>query len=193
MSTAIEIQKRPSCQTKGELRILRQQGWIPSVLYGNNAEPIKLSVFQKTFLKELQNPGINTRVFNLGTFGLALVKEMQFPPTKDTPIHIDWMRLGDRVTVSIPLRFINEDRSPGLKKGGILNVIHYSLNVSVSSHHIPHDLPIDLTGVEIGETLHIKDLNLAEDIRLIGMNSDESIVSVVAPSGLVDSLAAAAK
>jgi large subunit ribosomal protein L25 len=115
---------------------------------------------------------------------------MQVPPTKDTPIHIDWIRLGDRVTVSIPLRFTNEDRSPGIKKGGILNVIHYNLTVSVSSHHIPHDLPIDLTGVEIGDTLHIKDLNLPEDTRLIGMNSDESVVSVVAPSGLAESLAA---
>jgi large subunit ribosomal protein L25 len=190
MSISIEIQSRASDQTKGSLSILRQSGWIPCVLYGNKQPIETLSVFTKTFLKELTSPGIYTRVFNLGSYGLALIKDMQFPPTKDTPIHIDWVRLGDRVTVSIPLRFVNQDRAPGMKKGGILNVIHYTLNVSVSSHHIPHDLPVDLTGVEIGASLNIRDLNLPEDMRVLGMSKEETVVSVVAPSGLAESLKA---
>jgi large subunit ribosomal protein L25 len=188
MSISIEIQSRARNQTKGELRTLRQSGWIPCVIYGNNQASETLSIFTKTFLKELTSPGIYTRVFNLGSYGLALIKDMQFPPTKDTPLHIDWVHLGDRVTVSIPLSFAHQDRSPGMKKGGILNVIHYTLNVSVSSHHIPQDLPVDLTGIEIGESLSIRDLNLPEDMRVLGMSQDETIVSVVAPSGLTESL-----
>jgi len=186
MSISIEVQTRPAHQTKGEIRISRQQGWIPAILYGNKVEPIKLSVFTKSFLKELSNPGIYTRVFNLGSFGSALVKNMQFPPTKDTPMHIDWMRLGDRVTISIPLRFLHEELSPGMKKGGALNVIHYALEVSVSSHHIPHDIPVDLTGIEIGQTIHLSDLNLTEDMRVLHLSKDSSIVSVVAPAGLAE-------
>jgi large subunit ribosomal protein L25 len=187
MSISIEVQTRPAHQTKGALRILRQQGWIPCILYGNNSEPVTLSVFAKSFLRDLVNPGIYTRVFNLGAHGLALVKDMQFPATKDTPIHIDWVRLGDRVTISIPLRFTHEDMSPGMKKGGALNVIHYALDVSVSSHHIPHDIAVDLTGVEIGQTIHLKDLILPEDMRVLHLTKESSIVSVVAPAGLVES------
>lgn len=187
MSISIEVQSRSIHQTKGALRSLRQGGWIPCVLYGNNAEPVNLSIFAKSFLKDLINPGIYTRVFNLGSFGLALVKDMQFPPTKDTPLHIDWVRLGDRVTVSIPLRFAHEDMSPGMKKGGALNVIHYALEVSVSSHHIPHDISVDLTGMEIGQTIHLRDLVLPEDMRVLHLTADSSIVSVVAPAGLAES------
>jgi len=186
MSISIEVQTRPIDQTKGAIRTQRQQGWIPCILYGNKADPVKLSVFAKSFLKELNNPGIYTRVFNLGSFGAALVKSMQFPPTKDTPIHIDWIRLGDRVTISIPLRFVNEDLSPGMKKGGALNVIHYALEVSVSSHHIPHDIPVDLAGIEMGHTIHLKDLKLPDDMRVLHLTKDSSIVSLVAPAGLAE-------
>lgn len=188
MSISIAVQARKVNQSKGELSALRKEGWIPCVIYGNNQEPCTLSVLTKPFLKELEKPGIRTRVFNLESFGMALVKEMQFHPTKDIPIHIDFLRLSDRVTVSVPLKFIHEDRSPGMKRGGVLNVIHYALDLSVPSHHIPHELCIDLTGKEIGQTIHLQDVQLPEDSRILHVQQDESIASIVAPSGIVESL-----
>ncbi len=188
MSISIAIQARKANQTKGELSALRQEGWIPCVIYGNNQEPFTLSILAKPFVKELEKPGIRTHVFNLGSFGMALIKDMQFHPTKDIPIHIDFLRLSDRVTVSVPLKFVHEDRSPGMKRGGVLNVIHYALDLSVPSHHIPHELCIDLTGREIGQTIHLKDIELPEDSKILHVQQDESIASIVAPSGIVESL-----
>lgn len=188
MPISIAIQSRKMNQTKGELSCLRKEGWIPCVIYGNHQEPAVFSILAKPFVKELEKPGIRTRVFNLGSFGMALVKDMQFHPTEDLPIHIDFLRLSDQVTVSVPLRFIHEDRSPGMKRGGVLNVIHYTLDLCVASHHIPHELCIDLTGKDIGQTIHLKDIELPQECKVLHVQPDESVVSIVAPSGIVESL-----
>ena len=186
MPISIDVQARSAQQTKGNIKNLRHQGWIPSVIYGNQTNADTLSVSTKTFVKELRNPGIYTRIFDLGSFGKALVKHIQFPPTSDTPIHIDWIRLGARVTIAIPIRFVHADLSPGIKKGGMLNVIFYTLDVSVPSENIPQDLIVDLTGMEIGRSVHLSDVALPNDIKVLHLHADATIASIVAPAGSSD-------
>lgn len=188
MSIALSNQSRPSGQSKGQLSGLRRQGWIPAVLYGSQKESVCFSVEAKSFLREMEKPGIRTRVFDLGSLGIALVKEIQFKPTRDVPVHVDFLRLSDRVVVSVPLRFVHGERCPGIKRGGVLNVIHYTLDLSVPSHQIPHELEVNLSGMDIGQTVHLKDVPLPEGSRVLHVQIDESIVSIVAPSGLMESL-----
>ena len=188
MSISLEMKKRDLNQTKGEINLLRQQGWIPAIVYGNNEEPQGLSILAKPFLKELETPGVRTRVYSLGDLGLVLVKEMQFLSVKDTPIHMDFLRLKERVVVSVRLKFVNEDKCPGIKRGGVLNVIHYSVEISAPSISIPQEIIVDLSGVEIGNTLHLSDIVFPEGVHVLNLTGDESVVSIVSPSGLTESL-----
>lgn len=186
MSITLDIQKRGLSQTKGDLSALRKEGWIPAIVYGNDKNPEGLSVFAKTFLKELEVPGIRTRVYDLGDLGLALIKDMQFLPINDTPIHIDFMRLKERVIVSVPLRFMNEDKCVGLKRGGVLNVIHYNVEINVPSIAIPQELVVDLSQFEIGHSIHLSDISLPEGSSALHLQSTDTIGSIVAPSGLAE-------
>jgi large subunit ribosomal protein L25 len=189
VSILLTTQARQPSQTRGSLNLLRKDGWIPAVVYGNKSQPQTLSVFGRQFLKEMETPGLRTRVFDLGgDLGLVLVKDMAFHPTKDCPIHIDFLRLSERVQVSVSLRFINEDKSPGLKRGGVLNVIHFSLEISAPSIAIPQEICIDLDGRDIGNTIHLHEVPLPEGVTILNLSGDESIVSIVAPSGLTESL-----
>lgn len=191
VSTSLEMQSRSLELTRGQLNQLRREGWIPAIVYGGEKGPEAISINRKQWAKELESPGIKTRVFKLADNTAVLVRDMQFPPTKDVPIHLDFLRLGETVVVSVPVRFINEDKSPGLRRGGVLNVIHYTLSVSVPSSNIPQDLSADLTGVDIGQTIHLQDMKIPGHVKVLHVHENEGIVSIVAPSGLESSEAAA--
>ena len=193
VSTSLEMQSRPLDLTRGQLNKLRRDGWIPAIVYGGTKEPEAISINLKQWGKELESPGIKTRVFKLADGTAVLVRDMQFPPTRDVPIHLDFLRLGDSVIVSVPVRFINEDKSPGLRRGGVLNVIHYTLSVSVPSSNIPRDLSADLTGADIGQTIHLQDMQIPEHVKVLHVQGNEGIVSIVAPSGLESSEATASE
>lgn len=128
------------------------------------------------------------KIVNGTAGGMVLVKDMAFLPTKDTPIHIDFLRLKERMVVSVPLRFTHEEKSPGIKRGGVLNIIHYTLELSVLSKSIPQEILVDLTGMDIGQTLQLNQITLPEGAKALHVSEDEGIVSVVAPSGLTESL-----
>lgn len=184
---SLETRKRPFSQKKGELSELRRSGFIPAVLYGGTAEPEGLSVLEKAFRKQMEIPGVRARVFSLGEGSRALVKDIQFDPVTDQPIHIDFFRLakGAHVTVRVPLHFVNEEKSPGIKRGGVLNAVLHSLEISVDAEHIPDKIIVSLEGIEIGHSLHVKDLNLSKDIKLHHIHEEDTVVTVVAPSGLI--------
>lgn len=188
VSISLEVQKRPFKQTKGSIHALRQSGWIPAIVYGNQQDPQGISVCAKPFLKQLETPGIRARVFDLGQdIGLVLVKDMAFLPTKDTPIHIDFMRVKERVEVLVPLQLVNEDKSPGIKRGGVLNFVHHTLRISAPSSAIPQAIIADLTGLEIGQTLNLTHVSLPEGVQVLHLHAEETLLSVVAPSGLAES------
>jgi large subunit ribosomal protein L25 len=180
--TLLQIQSRPFHQTKGQLGTLRKEGWIPAVVYGGDQAPQGVSVFAKQFLKELTSPGIYTRVFHLEGLGDMLVKAMDFPATKDTPRHIDFLRLTDRVVVTVPLHFTHENQAPGIKRGGLLNIIQHTLDISMLSSNIMHSLDVNLSGMDIGKTLHLEDLVLPEGSKVLRLQKGAAIVSIVAPS-----------
>jgi large subunit ribosomal protein L25 len=184
MSVSLQHEPRPLNQTQGQLNALRKSGWIPAVLYGGEKDPETFQILTKDFLKQMEKSGIYTRVFNLEGRGRALLKSLQFPATKDTPLHADFIRLidGQTIKIQVPVRFKNEDKAPGLKKGGLLNVVNSRISLIVKCEHIPSEVTIDLSGLEIGHSILVEQILLPEGSKIQDIGAKESMVSIVAPA-----------
>jgi large subunit ribosomal protein L25 len=172
---------------KGASRALRRGGRIPAVLYGGKDAPVHFSLEPIQLDKELHKTGFLSKIFELPLKGKkekALARDVQFHPVTDRPLHVDFLRVSkeSKITVSVPVTFINELDSPGLKKGGVLNIILHTLDVSSDIDHIPSSIEIDLTGLEIHDAIHLKDLKLPEGVVAAHPERDNDIANIVAPT-----------
>lgn len=172
---------------KGASRALRRGGRIPAVLYGGNDAPVHFSLDPIQLNKELHTKGFLSKVFELPVNGKkekALARDVQFHPVTDRPLHVDFLRVSKdtKITVSVPLNFINELESPGIKRGGVLNIVLHSLDISSDIDHIPSSIDIDLTGLEIHDSIHLKDLKLPKGAVAAHPDRDNDIANIVAPT-----------
>ena len=172
---------------KGAARALRREGRIPAVLYGGKDVPAHFSLDPIQLDKELHKTGFMSKVFELPLQGKkekALARAVQFHPVTDRPLHVDFYRItkGAKITVSVPIQFINELASPGIKRGGVLNIINHTLEVVADVDHIPSYIEVDLTGLEIHDTIHLKHLNLPENVVAAHPERDNDIANIVAPT-----------
>ena len=172
---------------KSAVKKVMASGKIPSILYGLNKNPINISVDKILIQKELNAGGFLTKIFNLNIDGkknLAIPRDVQFHPLSDQRIHVDFLRLSEdsKVTLDIPTRFINEDASPGLKRGGVLNVNRRSVQLNCPANNIPEELVFDLTGLEIGDTIRISMVKLDEGVQPTITDRDFTVASVAAPT-----------
>jgi large subunit ribosomal protein L25 len=172
---------------KSAVKKIMASGKIPSILYGLNQKPINIAIDKILIQKELNFGGFLTKIFNLNIDGkknLAIPRDVQFHPLSDQPIHIDFLRLAEdsKVTLDIPTRFINEEASPGLKRGGVLNVNRRSVQLNCPANSIPEELVFDLTGLEIGDTIRISMINLAKGVQPTITDRDFTVASVAAPT-----------
>jgi large subunit ribosomal protein L25 len=173
---------------KGAARALRREGRVPAVLYGGkDLLPAHFSLDPIQLDKELHKTGFMSKVFELSLQGKkekALARAVQFHPVTDRPLHVDFYRItkGAKITVSVPVQFINELASPGIKRGGVLNIINHSLEVVADVDHIPSYIEVDLTGLEIHDTIHLKHLKLPENVAPAHPERDNDIANIVAPT-----------
>lgn len=172
---------------KGASRALRRDGRIPAVLYGGNDVPVHFSLDPIQLDKELHTKGFLSKIFEFplkGTKEKALARDVQFHPVTDRPLHVDFLRVSKdtKITVSVPLNFINELESPGIKRGGVLNIILHSLDISSDIDHIPNSIDVDLTGLEIHDSIHLKDVKLPKGAVAAHPERDNDIANVVAPT-----------
>jgi large subunit ribosomal protein L25 len=182
---------------KGAARTVRRQGRVPAVIYGAGepALPIALDANQT---KQLIFAGhFLTTVFEIEVDGAktrAIPRDYQLDPVKDFPVHVDFLRLaeGQRIKVEVPVHFINQEASPGLKRGGTLNIVRHTVELEVPADAIPNSLDADLTGFNIGDSLHISAIELPENVRPTITDRDFTVATIVAPSGLKEEAAAAA-
>src|ERR671932_658052 len=145
---------------RGAPRARPREGRAPAVVYGEKKEPLSIHVEEKLLSKMLHTGHFMNSVIMIDLAGKAhrtLPKAVDFHPVTSRPIHVDFLRIGEhtKVTVAIPVRFDNEEASPGLKRGGVLNVVQHELQLVCDAAHIPNEIHIDLTGLEIGDTIHI--------------------------------------
>ncbi len=172
---------------KGASRGLRREGRVPAVLYGGKEVPVHFSLDPIQLDRELHRPGFLSKIFELPLDKKkekALARIVQFHPVTDRPLHVDFLRVSkdQKITVAIPLNFVNEDKSPGIKRGGMLNILIHNLEVSSDIDHIPTGLEIDLTGLDIHHTIHLADLKLPEGVTAAHPERDTTIGTIVAPT-----------
>jgi large subunit ribosomal protein L25 len=172
---------------RGAARSLRRSGFVPGVIYGAGKENTHLAVDSRDISKALHNPGFFTHIYELkidGATERALPRDVQFHPLTDQPIHVDFLRIGkdSKVNVAVPVTFINEEKSPGLKRGGVLNIVIHNFELICPADHIPDHLTVDLSGLEIGSSIHIEALNLPQGIVPVNPERDNTIATIVAPT-----------
>ena len=177
---------------KGASRALRREGRIPAVIYGGKEEPTPIHVEEKELVRQLMTGHFMNSIVKIELGGetiRTLPKDVALHPVTDRPTHADFFRLSKdaKVDVSVPVVFINEEESPGLKKGGVLNVVRYELELVCAADKIPGEIEIDVTGKEVGDSIHISEVNLPDGSESAITDRDFTIATVVAPSALKQS------
>jgi large subunit ribosomal protein L25 len=173
---------------KGGARATRRAGLVPGIVYGGRDAPVMIGVHVKELSRQLaSNPRFFSTVVDLeidGKVAHVLPREAQLHPVTDHPLHIDFIRAeaGARVTVSVPVRFTNEPASPGLKRGGVLNIVRREVELVCPADAIPGELVADLTGFDIGDSVHISHVKLPEGVRPTITDRDFTIASILPPT-----------
>jgi large subunit ribosomal protein L25 len=172
---------------KGPSRQLRRAGRVPAVIYGEHQDQQMISVETRALRRELNNPRFFSTLCSLDLGGEAirvLPREVQLHPVTDSPIHADFVRVsrGTTITVTVQVAFLNEDSSPGLKRGGVLNVVRREIEVICPADAIPSELELDLAMANIGDSLHISQVALPEGVRPTIADRDFTIATISAPT-----------
>ena len=190
MASTIELEAaiRPGVG-KGAARQARRAGQVPGVVYGGNQDPVAINIHQPALLKLLKNGGFMSTLIHLsidGTPQTVICRSVQRDVVKDLPVHADFLRLSEssRINLSIPVHFVNEDASPGLKKGGVLTVVRNDVELRVRASNIPEAIEVDLTGLEINDVVRISDVTLPQGVRPTITDRDFMIANISAPSAL---------
>jgi large subunit ribosomal protein L25 len=174
---------------KGASRALRREGRVPAVVYGGNEAPLAIHVEEKELRRQLGTGHFFNSVVEVEVGGnrfRTLPKDVAFHPVTDRPLHADFLRLSkdSKVHVAVPVRFVNEAASPGLKRGGVLNIVRHELELVCEADKIPDDIQIDVTGFDVGESIHISHVTLPAGSVSAITGRDFTIATIVAPSGL---------
>ncbi len=176
---------------KGASRALRREGRVPAVIYGNKEEPTPIHLEEKLLMKQLSGGHFMNTIVMVemgGQMVRTLPKDVAFHPVTSRPLHADFLRLaeGATVQVNVPVSFINEEASPGLERGGVLNIVRHDLELECDASRIPESIEIDLAGLEIGDSIHISQVTLPEGSTAV-IDRDFTIAGLVAPSALKSS------
>jgi large subunit ribosomal protein L25 len=189
MSEALTLSAETREQVgKGASRLLRREGRVPAVIYGNKQDPQSIHVNERE-LQKLLNTGhfFNSVIMVNGERTLA--KDVAFDVVSDRPLHVDFLRISEHatVTIEVPIVFVDEEASPGLKRGGVLNIVRHELELVVDAASMPDQIEISVAGLEIGDSLHISAVTLPAGATPSITDRDFTIATVVAPSALKSS------
>jgi len=174
---------------KGASRALRREGRVPAVVYGGNDEVLAIHVEAKELVRQLGSGHFFNSIVEVEVGGAkvrTLPKDVAFHPVSDRPLHVDFLRLSAnaQVHVEVPVHFINEAASPGLKRGGVLNIVRHELELVCDADSIPDEISIDVTGLDIGDSIHISHVTLPAGSASAITDRDFTIATIVAPSAL---------
>lgn len=174
---------------KGAARATRRAGRIPAVIYGASADPVMISLDSQELKREIDTGGFYATLFDIGVNGeteRVLPRDLQLHPVTDRPLHVDFLRVSadTEVTVEIPVVFTNDEEVPGIKRGGLLNVVRYSLEVICKANAIPQEFEIDLgaLNLDIGDGVHASNVTLPPGVRFTITDRDFTIATIAAPT-----------
>jgi large subunit ribosomal protein L25 len=174
---------------KGSAREVRRNGKIPAVIYGEKKPPLAIALSYKDVYYKIHGGGFMTTIATIDVGGekiQVLPKDYQLDPVRDFPMHVDFLRIGKDtiVTVDIPVHFINEEKSPGIKRGGVLNVVRHEVEFHCPATSIPEFITLDLDGTDIGDSLHISAVKLPEGVRPVISDRDFTIATIAGSSAM---------
>ena len=156
---------------KGAARAVRRQGLVPCVVYGENKDPVSISIDPRVIMKGLEGGHFYNTVYAIEVEGgkkeQALPRDVQFHPVSDAPLHVDFLRVGrnTQISVMVPIIFLNEEECQGIVEGGQLTVVRHEIEVACSASDIPEQLEVDLKGLEIGDTIRISDVSMPDGVE----------------------------
>jgi large subunit ribosomal protein L25 len=174
---------------KGSARDVRRNGKVPAVIYGGKQPPVAIALSYKDVYMKIHGGGFLTTVATINLNGekiQVLPKDFQLDPVKDFPMHVDFLRI-DRdsvVTVEVPVHFVNEEKSPGIKRGGVLNIVRHEVEFVCPANAIPEFITVDLDGTDLGDSIHISSVKLPEGVKPTITDRDFTIATIAAPAGL---------
>ena len=174
-------------KSKGEVNSLRQKGDVPAIIYGGTEENQKVSLSKKQIKYLIEQENFLSNIISLNVDGQSikvLPKEVSYDTLTDDPIHIDFLRIvkGAKIIIEIPVRFINNENSPGLKRGGVLNIVRRKIELKCATENVPNELVVDLEGLEIGTSIKISSISLPENVKPTIHGRDFVVATVAAPT-----------
>jgi len=174
-------------KTKGDLNSLRNNGVVPAIIYGGEAKNEKISISKKLLKTLIDKENFLSNIVTLNVNGKpqnVLPREIKYDIISDEPIHIDFLRVvpGVKIRIEVPVQFINHEKSPGLKRGGVLNIVRRKVELRCPSEKIPENLVIDLDEVDIGESFKISSINLDSEVTPTIQGRDFVIATLAAPT-----------
>ena len=173
---------------KGSARAVRRAGRVPAVIYGDKKEPVGITLESREITRLVHQPGIFGRLLDIKVSGskhTVLTRDIQFHPVTDNVLHMDFLRVSGsaKVAVAIAVEFINEDECPGIKVGGVLNVVRYEVELLCPATTIPEKITVDLQGLKIGDSVHISTIELPDGVTPTITDRDFTIATIASPGG----------
>lgn len=172
---------------KGAARSARRQGMTPAVIYGDKKAPEPIQIEERLIKKHLSTGHFLTTTFEIEIGNkktTCLPRDVQLDPVRDTPVHVDFLRISadTRVNVGVPVSFVNEDDCPGLTRGGVLNIVRHEVELSCPANAIPDEITADLTGLDIGDSIHISAITLPDGVEPTITDRDFTVATIAAPT-----------
>ena len=173
---------------KGSARAARRAGMVPAVIYGDKQPALGIELEARVIRKIIHEPGIFSRLLNIDVDGKSitvLTRDIQFHPVSDEALHFDFLRVGKSSTVSVAIgvEFINEDKCPGLRIGGVLNVVRHEVELNCPADAIPEKITVDLEGIKVGDSIHISSIELPEGVEPTITDRDFTVATLQSPGG----------
>lgn len=173
---------------KGSARAARRAGMVPAVIYGNKQAALGIELEARVIRKIIHEPGIFSRLLKISVGGeeiTVLTRDIQFHPVSDEALHFDFLRVSETSTISVAIgvEFINEDKCPGLRIGGNLNVVRHEVELNCPANNIPEKITIDLDGVKVGDSIHISAIELPEGVTPTITDRDFTVATLQSPGG----------
>lgn len=187
----VEVRERTG---KGGAREARRQGFVPGVLYGGDLAPVTINLKQNELVKAINSGRFLANMITIehdGKKQTVFARDVQFHPVRDEPVHVDFQRVSEKdvITVEVPVHFINDEKSPGIKRGGVLNIVRHAIEVNCPAGKIPESIDIDISGLDIGDSVHISGVALPDSVKPTITDRDFTIATMQGSRAVIDDAA----
>lgn len=185
---SVDVRERTG---KGGAREARRQGFVPGVLYGGDQDPVTISLKHNELIKAINSGKLLANMITIDHKGekqTVFTRDVQFDPVKDLPVHVDFQRVSakDIITVEVSVHFINDEDAPGIKRGGVLNIVRHAIEVNCPAGSIPESIEVDISAMDIGDSVHISSVTLPKGVEPTITDRDFTIATMQGSRAVIE-------